>query len=107
MTTNTQFLEQLGVLNSLYQKGYHSELIERSLAKIIDLERSHAMKQATELQAKLQAYETQYQMSSNRFYEQFIAGELGDSMDFVEWSAFYDMWQSVQARLSVLQTLEN
>jgi hypothetical protein len=44
-------------------------------------------------------------MPSNTFYQQFKAGELGDSMDFFEWSAFYDMWQSVQTRLGVLQPI--
>lgn len=105
MTTQSRFLDQLQVLNALYQRGYHSDLMERSLAKIIELEHSQALQQASDLQAKLHAYETHYQMLSDTFYQQFNAGELGDSMDFVEWSAFYDMWQSVQTRLGVLQPI--
>jgi hypothetical protein len=107
MIINTQLSEKLEVINSLYQKGYYSELIERSLSKIIELERSQAIKQASELQEKLQKYEAKYQRTSDDFYQQFMAGELGDSIDFTEWSIFYDMWQSVQSRLSVLQPLEN
>ncbi len=103
MTTQSRFLDQLQVLNALYQKGYHSALMERSLAKIIELEHSQALQQASDLQAKLHAYETQYQMPSDTFYQQFNAGGLGDSMDFFEWSAFYDMWQSVQTRLGAFQ----
>ncbi|MBE9113115.1 hypothetical protein IQ273_27415 [Nodosilinea sp. LEGE 07298] len=105
MPAQSRFLDQLQVLNTLYQRGYHSNLMERSLAKIIELERSHALQQASDLQAKLQAYETQYHIPSDTFYQQFNAGGLGDSMDFVEWSAFYDMWQSVQMRLGVLQSI--
>ncbi|MGB3202046.1 MAG: hypothetical protein WBA99_14175 [Nodosilinea sp.] len=105
MTTQSHFLEQLQVLNTLYQRGYHSDLMERSLTKIIELERSNALQQASNLQAKLQAYETQYQMPSDTFYQQFTAGELGDSMDFFEWGSFYDMWQAVQTRLGVLQSI--
>lgn len=107
MTTQNRFLDQLQVLTTLYQRGYHSDLMERSLAKIIELERSHALQQASELQAKLQAYETQYQMTSEVFCQRFNTGELGDSIDFVEWSAFYDMWQSVQTRIGVLQSISN
>lgn len=103
MTAPSSFTHQLQILNTLSQQGYHSDLMERALTKIIELERSHALQQATELEAKLKHYETQYQMSSEAFYQQFNAGTLGDSMDFFEWSAFYDMWQSVQARLGVLQ----
>jgi hypothetical protein len=105
MTSQNRFLDQLQVLNALYQRGYHSDMMERSLAKIIELERSKALQQALDLQAKLQAYETQYQMTSDTFYQQFNSGDLGDSMDFVEWSVFYDLWQSVQTRLGVLQSI--
>ncbi|MBD2233601.1 hypothetical protein [Phormidium tenue] len=105
MPAQSRFLDQLQVLNSLYQRGYHSDLIERSLAKIIELEHGQALQQASDIQAKLQVYETQYQMPSDAFYQQFNAGELGDSIDFFEWSAFYEMWQSVQARLGVLQSI--
>lgn len=107
MTTQSRFLDQLQVLNTLYQRGYHSDLMERSLSKIIELERTHALQQASELQARLQAYETQYNMPSDNFYQQFSAGELGDSMDFVEWGSFFDMWQAVQMRLGVLQSLDS
>ncbi len=107
MTTQGRFLDQLQVLNTLYESGYHSDLMERSLAKIIELERTHAIQQASELQGKLQVYEVQYDMPSDIFYQQFNLGELGDSIDFVEWSAFYDMWQAVQMRLGVLQSIDS
>jgi hypothetical protein len=38
------------------------------------------------------------------FYQQFKAGKLGDEVDFVEWSAFYQMWSDLQARLALLQS---
>jgi hypothetical protein len=105
MTSQNRFLDQLQVLNALYQRGYHSDLMERSLAKIIELEHGQALQQASDLQAKLQVYEIKYQMPSDTFYQQFNAGELGDGIDFFEWSAFYDMWQAVQTRLGVLQSI--
>lgn len=48
-----------------------------------------------ELEKRLQTFESQYQMSSEEFYRRFRAGELGDAMDFFEWSVFYEMWSSV------------
>jgi len=41
-------------------------------------------------------------MNSEAFYQSFNLGELGDDVDFVEWSAFYDMRQAVSDRLEVL-----
>ena len=47
--------------------------------------------QAAELQTDLQQFETHYEMSSAKFYQKFRAGELGDDINFVEWSSFYQM----------------
>ncbi len=41
-------------------------------------------------------------MTSREFYERFRTGELGDEMDFVEWSVFWDMRQATQQRLDSL-----
>lgn len=99
----SQTSEPLQILDSLYQRGYRSNLIDRSLNKIIELERANNLKQASELQAKLQAYELQYQIPSDIFYQRFSEGSLGDEMDYFEWGVIYELWQSVQERLQVLQ----
>ena len=51
--------------------------------------------QATEIETDLQQFETQYEISSAEFYQRFRAGELGDDIDFVEWSSCYQMLYSV------------
>jgi hypothetical protein len=45
----------------------------------------------------------EYKLSSGDFYRQFQAGELGDEADFFEWSAFYQMWLSIQKQLNLLK----
>lgn len=47
-----------------------------------------------ELEKRLQTFESQYQMSSEEFSRRFRSGDLGDAMDFFEWSVFYEMWSS-------------
>ena len=59
--------------------------------------------QAAELQTDLQQFETHYEMSSAEFYQRFRAEELGDDINFVEWSSFYQMSCSVRERLQMLQ----
>jgi hypothetical protein len=58
-TIISQTSEPLQILDLLYRRGYRSNLIDRSLNKIIELERANNLKQASELQTKLQAYELQ------------------------------------------------
>jgi hypothetical protein len=48
------------------------------------------------LAARLSAYEQPYRMTSDEFYQRFRAGTLGDSIDFVEWSIFWEMYLATE-----------
>jgi len=48
------------------------------------------------------AYEQRYAMTSAEFYQRFCSGELGDAMDYVEWSVFWDMYQATLRRMEAL-----
>ena len=104
METHDKTLDKLQSLETLYRQGYRSAVIDRSLDKIVALERAAARRELASLQERLQAFETRYQRSSADFYQRFRAGELGDAIDMVEWSVFYEMWESVRARLEQLGT---
>lgn len=97
-------LDKLRRLEDLYRRGYRSDVVDRSLDKIIAMEKASAQCELADLQERLQAFEAQYQMPSDEFYRRFRAGELGDAIDFVEWSSFYEMWASVRERLEALAT---
>ncbi len=43
------------------------------------------------MKAELLRFEAQYQQTSAEFYQHFQQGKLGDSADYFEWSACYDM----------------
>jgi hypothetical protein len=103
MASNDTTLDKLRFLETLYRRGYQSDVIDRSLDKMIALELAKARRELTELQARLKIFEQQYQMSSEEFYRRFQAGEMGDSIEVVEWSIFYDMWESVRTRLDILE----
>ena len=45
-----------------------------------------------------------YKMPSNTFHQQFEAGELGDEMDFFEWSGLYELWQDMQHKIELLES---
>lgn len=95
-------LEKLHVLETLYQRGYQNELVDRTLNKIFDLEREKAQQDLNELQQQLRRFERQYQIHSEDFYRRFHQGELGDDGEYFEWSACYAMYQTVSARLHTL-----
>jgi hypothetical protein len=104
MTTQAEIINQLKILEALSQQGGYSDILALSLRKIIHQERENIQQQIRELETDLQVFEQQYQLSSADFYQQFKTGQLGDEADFVEWSAFYQMWSSLQSRLTLLQS---
>jgi hypothetical protein len=69
-------------------------------------EETSPARETLELRGRLEAFEQQYQLVSDEFYRQYEAGLLGDSADFLEWSAFYDMWRS-SLRAGVERTRRN
>jgi hypothetical protein len=97
-------LHRIHILQEVYQKDYHSDMADRVLDKLIELERDKAQRELVEYENLLQSFEQRHRMLSEPFFERFQRGELGDNADFFEWSAVYDMYQSVQTRLSKLSS---
>ena len=102
MGTTVHTLNKLQGLEQLYRQGFRSEVIDRAVDKLLTMEIERAYVERRDLDARLADYEKRYHMSSEEFYRRFRAGELGDGMDFVEWSVFYDMHQATLERLKML-----
>jgi hypothetical protein len=95
-------LSRIHILEAVYQKDYQSDTADRVLDKLIELEQGKAQAELKDYKTLLQSFETQYKMSSDDFVHRFHKGELGDNADFFEWSAAYDMYQSVHQRFAKL-----
>jgi hypothetical protein len=100
--TAEKTLDGLHHLHTLYRQGYNSQLINQTIDKLIEQERRFLQRQLADIEARLTAFESRYQLSSADFYRDFRAGKLGDEADFVEWCAFYEMWQAAGERLKLL-----
>ena len=81
-------------------------VLELTIDKLLEREASRLTSQKAKLEQQLAEFERKYSLDSVEFYEKFERGELGDTMDFVEWSATYEMVENLQRRLSVLRQKE-
>jgi len=77
-------------------------VLELSIDKLLDRETSRLISQKARLEQQLADFEQRYSLNSEEFYEKFERGELGDAMDFVEWSATYEMVANLRCQLSIL-----
>ncbi|WP_017652695.1 hypothetical protein [Fortiea contorta] len=104
MTTQEKILNQLQVLETLSKQGAYSDKFVLALRNILIEEINSIEQQIQEIEIDLQTFEQEYHLSSEQFYQQFKGGKLGDEINFVEWSAFYQMWCSLQERLNILKS---
>jgi hypothetical protein len=93
---------RLEQLIRLYETGNASELIDRVLDRVFAQEAANTQAAIQRLNSDIQNYENQYGMASDDFFRQFDSGELGDSMDFIEWSSLIMMREDLQQRLNIL-----
>ena len=78
-------------------------LAEQALLKLMRLHVQKYEKHLTEVQKELEPFEQQYGISSEECYRRFMAGEMGDAADIVEWMGLYDNVLLYQERLATLR----
>ena len=101
-TPNNITVKRLSQMAKLYERQQASDVMTRTLEKLIDYETETSRALLGQLQRDLAGFEEQYGLSSEEFYRQFEAGKIGDDMDFVEWASLFQMAQNLQERLQLL-----
>ena len=103
MSTTTQTTAQrLSTLAVLYEQGQVSQLMDRTLDKLLAQEAEQCRAQLAELEADMAVFERQFTMTSDEFKRRYQAGETDDRMDFVEWASLVRMHANLQQRLQLL-----
>jgi hypothetical protein len=85
-----------------WRGGYADSVMDLTINKMLQRERAQMEAQLGRLQQQLAAFESQYGWSTPDFYERFEQGELGDDIDYFEWSATWEMVQQLQQGLRLL-----
>ncbi|MEE4358593.1 MAG: hypothetical protein V2I97_19150 [Desulfococcaceae bacterium] len=99
---NTGILTKFHYLDMLYRSGWQSDIAEQTLNKLFALEKENVTCELAKLNARLENFETRYNMPSDVFYQRYENGELDDCAEFMEWSSFYDMRQTAQQHFECL-----
>jgi len=94
--------QRLRTLAQLYQQGQASELMDRTIEKLLAHEASLCREQLGKIQSDLVELEEKYGLSSDEFYRRYQAGQTDDWMDYVEWASLVQMRDNLQERLRIL-----
>lgn len=103
MQTETAALANLHTLETLFKKGYKSNLLGMALNKLVALEFSKTKRELREIETRILEFEKKYEMSSERFEKKFHTGAADDSVDSMEWISFIDMKKAILQRLELLR----
>jgi hypothetical protein len=79
------------------------ELVDQALAKVLQFEIDRFQQEQRRLKAELVYFEQSYQMTSEECQRKFAAGELGDAVEFFEWTSLYDIYQQNEYSLRLLE----
>ena len=102
VSSNTTVAQRLSQLALLYTKGQASDLMDRTLGKLLAYETDTSRAQLDQLRTDLSEFEARYGMASAEFYRRYQAGQTDDRMDFVEWASLVQMAGNLEQRLRVL-----
>jgi hypothetical protein len=76
---------------------------DQALQKLMQLHVQKYERHLADVERELAPFEQHYGMSSAEGYRRFMAGELGDSADIMEWMALYEDVLLYQERLATLR----
>jgi hypothetical protein len=79
------------------------ELADQALAKVMQFEIDRLQHEQRRLQVELVYFEQSYQMTSEECQRKFDAGELGDAVEFFEWTSLYSIYQQNEHSLRLLE----
>ncbi len=90
------------VLSQLIQSGQASELMDRTLDKLVESEIATSRSKLRELGHDLAEFEERYGLPSAEFYHRFQKGLTDDGMDTIEWASLFQMKENLRKRLQIL-----
>jgi hypothetical protein len=79
------------------------ELVDQALAKVMQFEIDRLQQEQRRLKAELAHFEQSYRMTSEECQRKFDAGELGDAVEFFEWTSLYSIYQQNEHSLRLLE----
>lgn len=101
-TATADAAQRLQTLARLYRGGQASDLMDRTLHKLLSYEAEVSRTQLSQLEVDLAEFEQRYGLSSAEFYHRYRAGQTDDRMDYVEWASLIQMADNLRRRLKIL-----
>lgn len=91
-------LSKVKNLEKFIEKHGEDPFISQSILKMLDYKIANYAAEMKRLDKEMKTFERTYGMKSSVFFKKFSEGKLGDTMDFIEWSSLYRMYNRLQEK---------
>jgi hypothetical protein len=78
-------------LDQFIRKHGEDAIIAGTISKMLDYKIQQYQKEIVRLNREIGKFERTHRMDSSDFFKKYTEGNLGDDLDFLEWSALYQM----------------
>ena len=78
--------------------------IRNTLKKLAEIEAGKCTRKIEKIRNELSTFEKRFEMSSEKAWEEFNKGKLGDSADIMEWMALYENLLNFQDQYDRIST---
>jgi hypothetical protein len=86
------------IKNTELSKDFVKGVVSRTIKSRIE----EINQKLTDIYNSMKYFEEKYGMKTEEFYNKFLAGSLGDDMDFFEWKASRDVYKELQEERKAL-----
>jgi len=97
--------EYVKAINSQLSHGleFEKKYIESTIIKMLKVELDMVKRELEQVKNTLADFEKRHKMSSDKFYEKFNAGKLGDDREYIKWYAYKDTFNKLMERLKEIE----
>ncbi len=96
-------LSKVKTLEDLIKIGREDEVISKTIDKLTLYKLDTLKKDLEDIENKIFILEKKYKMDSVQFLQRFEQGEIGDDIDYLEWSSLLDIKDRITQRLKTFE----
>jgi hypothetical protein len=83
------------------------EVVQGTISKLVQIERERCLRQIEKLRKELDVFEGRFGKSSQKAWQEYQDGKLGDNADVMEWMMLIENLRSLQTQFDLMAEIQS
>jgi bacterioferritin (cytochrome b1) len=83
------------------------DAVKKAVTQAVECRLSEVDKSIARLRSSLKYFESEHHLSTERFYESYLAGELEENIDYMEWRACKEILEDLLGEKALLEEISS